>query len=257
VGGVADDLKRARLDTVLVERGLSPSRERARAQILAGLVRVDGEPATKAGMAVAADAEVTLAAPDHPYVSRGGLKLAHALEAFRLDVAGRRALDIGASTGGFTDVLLQRGAAHVVALDVGHGQLDWRIRTDPRVTAIERTNARTLTRDALPPDARTFQIVTVDVSFISLRQILPVLPPLLDRRADVIALVKPQFEAGREDVGKGGIVRDAAVHERVIAEVTAAADGIGLRRMGLVESPITGMEGNREYLLHLQPAPDA
>ena len=244
--------KPVRLDALLVERGLAASRERARALILAGQVRVDGQPATKAGTAIRPAALVTLAEPDHPFVSRGGLKLAHALDAFDIDVRGRLALDIGASTGGFTDVLLQHGAARVVALDVGHGQLDWRLRSDARVIVIERTNARALTPDMLPPDARTFQIVTIDVSFISLRHILPVVPPLLAADGDVVALVKPQFEAGRREVGRGGVVRDAAIHARVVDEITAAADALGLRRAGLTESPISGMEGNKEFLLHLR-----
>jgi 23S rRNA (cytidine1920-2'-O)/16S rRNA (cytidine1409-2'-O)-methyltransferase len=253
VGRQPNPLKNAvRLDTLLVDRGLAASRERARALILAGSVRVNGQPASKAGASVPADAEVTVAAPDHPYVGRGGLKLAHALDTFAIPVAGRRALDIGASTGGFTDVLLQRGACRVVALDVGHGQLDWKIRNDPRVDVIERKNARTLTVSDLPAGRAPFHIVTIDVSFISLRLILPVVPPLLDAGADVVALVKPQFEAGRAEVGKGGIVRDPAVHARVIEEVGAAADALGLRRAGTIESPIAGMEGNREYLLHLQ-----
>jgi 23S rRNA (cytidine1920-2'-O)/16S rRNA (cytidine1409-2'-O)-methyltransferase len=241
-----------RLDTLLVDRGLAASRERARALILAGNVRVNGQAASKAGTPVPADAEVIVATPDHPYVGRGGLKLAHALDTFAIPVIGRTALDIGASTGGFTDVLLQRGAARVVALDVGHGQLDWKIRNDPRVDVIERKNARTLTLADLPPGRAPFQIVTIDVSFISLRLILPVVPALLDAGADVIALVKPQFEAGRAEVGKGGIVRDPAVHARVLEEVAVAADALGLRRAGATESPIAGMEGNREYLLHLQ-----
>jgi 23S rRNA (cytidine1920-2'-O)/16S rRNA (cytidine1409-2'-O)-methyltransferase len=246
--------KGLRLDVALVARGLAASRERAQALILAGQVRVDGQHITKAGAQVGDDADVTLDAPDHPYVGRGGIKLAHALDVFGIDVAGRLALDIGASTGGFTDALLQRGASRVVALDVGHGQLDWKLRADPRVVVVERVNARMLTPDRLPPDARRFDIVTIDVSFISLRQIVPAIPPLLSADADVIALVKPQFEAGREDVGKGGIVQDSAVHARVIEEDTAAADRIGLSRTALAESPITGMEGNREFLLHLRPA---
>jgi 23S rRNA (cytidine1920-2'-O)/16S rRNA (cytidine1409-2'-O)-methyltransferase len=241
-----------RLDTLLVDRGLVATRERARALILAGDVRVNGQVATKAGTPVPDAAEVTLTSPDHPYVGRGGLKLAHALDVFAIDVTGRRGLDIGASTGGFTDVLLQRGAARVVALDVGHGQLDWKIRSDPRVVTLERMNARTLTPADLPEDLRAFGIVTIDVSFISLRHILPGVPPLLEPGADVMALVKPQFEARREEVGKGGIIRDEAVHARVVAEVSAAADTLGLRRAGLADSPITGMEGNREFLLHLK-----
>ena len=241
-----------RLDTLLVERGLVASRERARALILAGDVRVNGMPAVKAGTGVDPDAEITLAVPDHPYVGRGGLKLAHALDAFAIDVTGRLGLDIGASTGGFTDVLLQRGAIRVVALDVGHGQLDWKLRSDPRVMTIERTNARTLAPTDLPEDARTFGIVTVDVSFISLRHILPVVPALLAPAADVVALVKPQFEARREEVGKGGIVRDDAVRARVVDEVAAVADTLGLMRLAVIESPIAGMEGNRELLMHLR-----
>ena len=245
-------MTKTRLDVLLVERGLVASRERARALIIAGDVRVDGRPATKAGMPVAPNAEITLDAPDHPYVGRGGLKLAHALDAFRIAVAERTALDIGASTGGFTDVLLQRGAFRVVALDVGHGQLDWKIRSDPRVTVIERFNARELTPEALPDGLRRFDLVTVDVAFISLRHILPVVPALLHYHADVIALVKPQFEARRDEVGKGGIVRDERVHARVVEEVAAVADTLGLRREGVVPSPVAGMEGNHEFLMHLR-----
>jgi 23S rRNA (cytidine1920-2'-O)/16S rRNA (cytidine1409-2'-O)-methyltransferase len=244
---------RARLDALLIERGLAPSRERARALILAGQVRVNGVPVTKAGAAVDPGAAIELETPDHPYVGRGGLKLAHALDTFGIAVEGRTALDIGASTGGFTDVLLQRGVRLVVALDVGHAQLDWKIRSDPRVVVRERLNARALTAADLPRDALPLQIVTADVSFISLRHILPALPPLLAAGADVIALVKPQFEAGRSEVGKGGIVRDEAVHARVVDEVSAAALALGLSRAGVTESPITGMEGNREFLLHLRP----
>ena len=230
-----------RLDTLLVERGIAASRERARALILAGSVRVNGQPASKAGTSVAIDADVTVATADHPY-----------LDSFGIDVPGRTALDIGASTGGFTDVLLRRGAAHVTALDVGHGQLDWKIRSDPRVDVLERVNARTLTAADLPPGRAPFDIVTIDVSFISLRHILPVVPPLIRDTADVVTLVKPQFEAGRFEVGKGGIVRDAAVQARVVDEVTAAADALGLGRAGMTESPIAGMEGNREFLLHFR-----
>ena len=243
---------RQRLDTIVVSRGLAASRERARALILAGQVRVDGLPVTKAGTAVAESADVSLVTPDHPYVGRGGVKLAHALDVFAIDVAGRQALDVGASTGGFTDVLLRRGASHVVALDVGHGQLDWRLRNDPRVAVLEHVNARTLTADRLPPAAQSFDVVTIDVSFISLRQVLPAIAPLLRPGADVVALVKPQFEAGRREVGKGGLVRDPAVHGRVVEEVAAAADTLGLERAGTAESPIAGAEGNREFLLHLR-----
>ncbi|HSK09279.1 MAG TPA: TlyA family RNA methyltransferase [Vicinamibacterales bacterium] len=242
-------MKRTRLDLLLVDRGLAPSRERARALILAGQVRVDGTVVSKAGTPIAEAAAVDLARPDHPYVGRGGLKLAHALDAFAIAAEGREALDIGASTGGFTDVLLQRGARRVVALDVGHGQLDWRLRTDPRVVVIEGLNARYLEPSHLPGPV---DLAVIDVSFISLSQILPRVPPLLRAGADVVALVKPQFEAGRHEVGRKGIVRDPAVHDRVIEQVTRAAADTGLARAGLTESPITGSEGNREFLLHLR-----
>ena len=240
---------RVRLDQLVVDRGFAPSRERARALILAGQVSVDGQPHTKAGTQVDASADVTLIAPDHPYVGRGGLKLAHALDTFGIGVDGRDALDIGASTGGFTDVLLQRGASRVIALDVGHGQIDWTLRTDPRVVVIEHFNARHLTPGDLPGPV---DIVTIDVSFISLRQILPVVPPLLRPRADVIALVKPQFEAGRGEIRKG-VIRDADVHARVVDEVAAAAREVGLNSVASTPSPITGAKGNVEFLLHLRP----
>jgi 23S rRNA (cytidine1920-2'-O)/16S rRNA (cytidine1409-2'-O)-methyltransferase len=246
---------KSRLDVLLVERGLTATRERARALILAGDVLVDGRPVTKAGTAVSQTAAVVLRQPDHPWVGRGGLKLDHALKAFGIDVTGARALDIGASTGGFIDVLLARGAARVVALDVGEGQLHWRLRTDPRVVAIEGVNARFLTPAMLPDDLRTFDIVTIDVSFISLRHILPVVPPLLAPGGRVIALVKPQFEAGRDEIGAGGIVRDPAVHTRVIDEVADAAHTVGLSRLAVESSPITGTEGNREFLMLLAPEP--
>jgi 23S rRNA (cytidine1920-2'-O)/16S rRNA (cytidine1409-2'-O)-methyltransferase len=240
--------RRARLDVLLVERGVVPSRERARALILAGQVSVDGQVVSKAGAPVASDARIDLAAPDHPYVSRGGVKLAGALDAFSIDPTGRRALDVGASTGGFTDVLLRRGAASVIALDVGHGQLDWGLRNDPRVVVREGVNARALTRDDVPHDV---SLATIDVAFISLRQILPSLPPFLDRPADIVALVKPQFEAGRDDVGKHGLVTDPAIHDAVIARVTEAAQAVGFARVGMTPSAITGATGNQEFFLHL------
>jgi 23S rRNA (cytidine1920-2'-O)/16S rRNA (cytidine1409-2'-O)-methyltransferase len=240
-----------RLDVALVDLGLAPSRERARALILAGQVTIDGQVVSKAGAAVATDSRVELAVPDHPYVGRGGLKLAGALDAFGIDPAGRRALDVGASTGGFTDVLLQRGAASVIALDVGRGQLDWRLRNDPRVIVREGINARMLTPDDVP---HTVSLVTIDVAFISLRHILPALPPFLDAGADIVALVKPQFEAGRGEVGKHGIVSDPAVHEAVIERVTEAARDCGLTRMAMTPSAITGATGNQEFFLHLRGA---
>jgi 23S rRNA (cytidine1920-2'-O)/16S rRNA (cytidine1409-2'-O)-methyltransferase len=238
-----------RLDLLLVQRGLAASRERAGALVLSGVVLVNGRPAQKAGAPVPDDAEITLKAPDHPYVGRGGIKLAHALDTFGIAVEGREALDIGASTGGFTDVLLKRGARRVVALDVGHGQLDWQLRNDPRVVVIERANARSLDPTDLPAPV---DLVTIDVSFISLRHIFPRVPPLLSRGADVVALVKPQFEAGRAEVGRKGVIRDPAVQARVVEEAARAAAEVGLVRAAMTESPITGETGNREFFLHLK-----
>jgi 23S rRNA (cytidine1920-2'-O)/16S rRNA (cytidine1409-2'-O)-methyltransferase len=233
---------KTRLDVLLVARGLCATRERARAQVLAGHVMVNGTKVTKAGTGVAADVAIEIATPDHPWVGRGGLKLDHALTVFQIDVAGLVALDIGASTGGFTHVLLTRGAAHVVALDVGHNQLDWRLRSDARVTCLEGVNARHLTRDDLPPTRRVFDIVTADVSFISLRHILPVIPALLGPAGRAIVLVKPQ------------IVRDDAVHAQVVDTVRATALRVGLTSLGVEPSPVTGAEGNREFLMLLAPA---
>ena len=245
---------KSRLDLLLVARGLVATRERARALILAGDVSVNGATEEKAGTAVDVEADIRLRTADHPWVGRGGLKLDHALTAFGIDVTGAVALDIGSSTGGFTDVLLTRGARRVVALDVGEAQLDWKLRTDDRVVCLERVNARYLTPDMLPADLRRFDLVTVDVSFISLRHILPVLPPLLRPGGRVVALVKPQFEAGRADVGPGGIVRDEAIHARVVEAVANAALQVGLTRLAVEPSPVTGAEGNREFLMLLAPA---
>jgi 23S rRNA (cytidine1920-2'-O)/16S rRNA (cytidine1409-2'-O)-methyltransferase len=241
--------KTTRLDALVLDRGLAASRERARALILAGQVRVDGQVVSKAGAAVAPDAKLDLDVPDHPYVGRGGVKLAHALDIFQVDPTGRRALDVGASTGGFTDVMLQRGAASVIALDVGHNQLDWRLRSDARVIVREGVNARALTAADVP---HAVDLVTIDVAFISLRLILPALPPFLAPGADIVALVKPQFEAGRDEVGRGGLVTDPAVHDAVVARVTEAAEALGLRRVAMTPSPITGATGNQEFFLHLR-----
>ncbi len=244
-------MNKVRLDSLLVDLGLAPSRERARALILAGQVRVNGEPATKAGTPVRGEARVELATPDHPYVGRGGIKLAHALDAFGVAIDGRRALDIGASTGGFTDVLLRRGARDVIALDVGHNQLDWKLRSDARVLVREGVNARALTIADVP---HLVDVITIDVAFISLRHVFPALPPLLSVDADVVALVKPQFEAGRAQVQRGGLVTDPAVHELVVARVTSEAETVGLTRIAMTPSPITGATGNREFFLHLRRA---
>jgi 23S rRNA (cytidine1920-2'-O)/16S rRNA (cytidine1409-2'-O)-methyltransferase len=243
--------RKQRLDTLLVEKGLVETREKARALILAGQVDVDGHGAAKAGTMVPIDADIRVIGPDHPWVGRGGIKLAAALEAFGIDATDRVAFDVGASTGGFTDVWLQRGARHVIALDVGHSQLHWKVRSDPRVTVIENTNARHLKPGDLPDVGAAITRISIDVSFISLKHIFPVLPALAARPTEIVALVKPQFEAGRTDVGKGGLVTDPGVHARVVAEVTGAAAEVGLERLGLIESPITGAHGNTEFLMYL------
>jgi 23S rRNA (cytidine1920-2'-O)/16S rRNA (cytidine1409-2'-O)-methyltransferase len=233
-----------RLDQLLVARGLSPSREQARRAVMAGEVRVGGRVVDKPGAAVAEDAAVELLARP-PFVSRGGGKLAAALDRFGVDVQGRTCLDVGASTGGFTDCLLQRGAARVYALDVGRGQLDWRLRQDPRVVPMEGINARHLAADALPEQV---DLATVDVSFISLVKVVPALLPHLRPGGLLLVLVKPQFEAGRAAVGKGGIVRDEAVRRRVIDGRVEELASLGLTLGGLMDSPVAGAEGNVEAL---------
>jgi 23S rRNA (cytidine1920-2'-O)/16S rRNA (cytidine1409-2'-O)-methyltransferase len=241
--------KRQRADLALVEQGLAPSREKARALILAGEVLAGDRPIVKAGDLVDAGAELRLRSVPMPYVSRGGVKLAHALDTFAIDVSGLVALDVGASTGGFTDCLLQRGAARVYCADVGHGQLAWKVASDPRVRALDGVNMRLAPPDLLPEPA---DIVVIDVSFISLRLVLPALPPLARPGAPVVALVKPQFEVGRADVGKGGIVRDDAARARALAEVRAAAAALGYDVGADTVSPITGGKGNVEFLLSLR-----
>jgi 23S rRNA (cytidine1920-2'-O)/16S rRNA (cytidine1409-2'-O)-methyltransferase len=242
---------KVRLDQLLVRRGLVESRERAQALILAGQVDLDGRAAAKAGTMVSEHAAVRVIGPDHPWASRGGVKLAHALDTFGLDITGREALDIGASTGGFTDVLLARGVRRVLAIDVGRGQLHWRLRTDPRVHLVEGINARHLAAADLGALDGPPGIVTIDVSFISLALILPPLVPLVAAATDVIALVKPQFEAGRRDAPKG-VVRDPDVHARVVADLTMKAAAIGWTRLAVTPSPIVGGKGNREFLVHLR-----
>jgi 23S rRNA (cytidine1920-2'-O)/16S rRNA (cytidine1409-2'-O)-methyltransferase len=236
-----------RLDKLLVARGLAATRSRAQALIMAGEVLVDGQRADKAGMPVSTEAAVEVVAP-LPYVSRGGFKLAGALAEFGVDVTGRVCADVGACTGGFTDVLLQNGAARVYAIDVGYGQLDWRIRQHERVIVLERTNARHL--ESLPEPV---SFVAVDVSFISLRLILPAVQSWLAPESDIIALIKPQFEAGRDQVGKGGIVKDPAVHHQVLEDLISWCTDNGLTPAGLMRSPIEGSEGNVEFLVWLQP----
>ncbi len=243
---------RMRLDVWLVRHGLFPSREQARAAVLAGRVLVEGVPETKAGRMVGEDATVEVRGEGLPYVSRGGLKLERALEAFAVDVAGRVAADIGAATGGFTDCLLQRGARRVYAVDVGYGQLAWKLRQDPRVVVRERVNARYLSRREIPEPV---DVAAIDVSFISLEKILPAIRDLLAPHGVIVALVKPQFEAGPRQVGKRGVVRDPAVHREVLRRVSAAAAALGLAAEGVVPSPIRGDEGNAEFLLLLRPSP--
>ncbi len=233
-----------RLDAAVAERG-GITRSQARSLIMEGRVRVDGVPATKAGQNVRADADIVIARPRR-YVSRGGEKLERALDAFALDVRGRAALDVGASTGGFTDCLLQRGAVSVTAVDVGYGQLDWKLRNDPRVRVLERTNFRLLPDDAFPDG---FDAVAIDASFISLLTILARAKAYLRPGGDVVALVKPQFEAGRERLGSGGVVRDAAVHRAVLRDVRDGVRTLGLVPVALEASPLTGPAGNREFLM--------
>ncbi|MHB8707656.1 MAG: TlyA family RNA methyltransferase [Desulfuromonadales bacterium] len=238
-----------RLDKLLVDRGLTTSRERARALILAGQVVVNNHAVDKAGTRVEADAAIRIKGDDIPYVSRGGVKLAHALDQFVVAVTGRTAIDVGASTGGFTDCLLQRGAVKVYAVDVGYGQLAWKLREDPRVVCLERTNIRQLSPETLGerPD-----LAVIDASFISLDKVLPPTLALLAPNAEVVALIKPQFEVGRGQVGKGGVVRDPDQHAAVIARVREEAELLGCTVLGVTDSPLLGQKGNREFLIHLR-----
>jgi 23S rRNA (cytidine1920-2'-O)/16S rRNA (cytidine1409-2'-O)-methyltransferase len=240
---------KVRADVAVFEQGLAPSRERARALILAGQVLCGDRPVAKAGDLLPAGAVLRVRGEPMPFVSRGGLKLAHALDAFAVDPAGVVAIDIGASTGGFSDCLLQRGAARVYCVDVGHGQLDWKIASDARVVVIDRTNIRHLPPDRIPERCG---LAVIDVSFISLGLVLPAVPPLLVPGAPVVALVKPQFEVGKGKVGKGGIVRDEDDRRQALADVTAAARTLGFAVLGDTTSPITGGKGNVEFLLHLR-----
>ena len=236
---------KTRLDQLLFERGLAPSREKAKALILAGQVKVNGQRSDKAGKEIEADAQIEVAAPP-PYVGRGGFKMAKALDHWAIDPTGWVCLDIGSSTGGFTDCLLQRGAARVYAFDVGTNQMDWKLRTDPRVILREGVNARNLQPDDVAERSR---LAVCDVSFISVTIILPVLPPLLCEDGGLVILVKPQFEVGREQVGKGGIVRDGVLHQQAIDRVADAAIALGYK-IDVIDSPILGAEGNKEFLLY-------
>jgi 23S rRNA (cytidine1920-2'-O)/16S rRNA (cytidine1409-2'-O)-methyltransferase len=243
-----------RIDRILVERGLVESRTRAQALILAGQVLVREQRVDKPGQLIDTAAEIRLKGEEQRYASRGGLKLEAALREFNIDPTGKNVIDIGASTGGFTDCLLQQGASQVWAVDVGHNQLAWRLRQDPRVVILERVNARKLDPGSFPV---LFELATIDVSFISLSKIFPALRPCLTDSADCIALVKPQFEVGKGEVGRGGIVTDAAKHRRVLREVNGSALSAGFHPVALIESPILGAEGNREFLMHTKTAPTA
>lgn len=242
-------MKKVRLDQLVFDQGLTESRERAKTTIMSGLVYVNGQKADKPGMQVSPDVKVEVRGNALPYVSRGGFKLEKALQVFPIDVKDKVCIDCGASTGGFTDVLLQNGAAKVYAVDVGYGQLAWSLRNDPRVISMERTNVRYITTETIP---EPLDLAVMDLSFISIELILPAVFPLLKDDADVVCLIKPQFEAGREEVGKKGVVRDSAVHQRVIRRILDFVPQIGYSAVGLDFSPIRGPEGNLEYLCHLR-----
>jgi len=242
---------KSRLDLLLVARGLAPTREKAQAMILSARVEVEGRRVEKAGAPVDAGASVQVLGPPHPYVSRGGVKLAAALDAFGIRPEAAICLDVGASTGGFTDCLLQRGARRVYAIDVGYGQLDAKLRGDPRVVLRERVNARRLSREEVPEPV---EIAAMDLSFISVRLVLPSVAPLLAPGAAIVILVKPQFEAGRREVPRGGVVRSSAVQRRVVEEIERFGAGSGFKPLGAIPSPIRGARGNQEFLLAFRKA---
>lgn len=239
--------QKLRLDRFLVERGLVESRERGQAIILAGNVLVNGQKVEKAGALVPEDADIRILGQPMPYVSRGGLKLEAALQGFKVDVSGKAAMDVGASTGGFTDCLLQHECRKVYAVDVGYGQLAWKLRQDPRVISIERTNIREINPELVP---EPIDIAVIDASFISLEKVIPSVLKFLARSAEIIALIKPQFEVGRGQVGKGGIVRDEAARTAVVEKIVGSFRELGLNVKGVMPSPITGQDGNIEYLIY-------
>jgi 23S rRNA (cytidine1920-2'-O)/16S rRNA (cytidine1409-2'-O)-methyltransferase len=237
-----------RIDLALLDKKLAPTRQRAQALILAGRVLVNQEPITKPGTRISESDIIIVKGTDMPYVSRGGIKLAEALTKFQIDAAGRHCMDVGASTGGFTDCLLQNGAAHVVAVDVGYGQIAWKLRQDPRVTVLERTNIRYLTVEKVPFPV---DLAVIDVSFISLKIVVPAIRNFLKADATVVTLIKPQFEVGRDRVGKGGVVKNPTLHEEVIQTLSQFFETSGFRVHGVVPSPITGPKGNKEFLCHM------
>lgn len=240
--------RKKRLDLALVDNKLAPTRQRAQALILAGRVHVNQEPVSKPGTLISQGDIIVVKGSDMPYVSRGGIKLAEALTQFRIDVAGKNCMDIGASTGGFTDCLLQKGASHVVAVDVGYGQLAWKLRQDPRVRLLERTNIRYLTVEKVPFPV---DLAVVDVSFISLKIVIPVIRKFLQPDATVVALIKPQFEVGRDRVGKRGVVKNPVLHEEITQTLSQFFETAGFRVHGVIPSPITGPKGNKEFLCHM------
>ena len=249
--------EKKRLDVLLVEGGFAPSREKAKAMIMAGIVYVNQNKEDKAGAAFdPEEAQIEVRGSALRYVSRGGLKLEKALQVFPIDLSGRICMDIGASTGGFTDCMLQNGASKVYSIDVGYGQLDWKLRSDPRVVCMEKTNFRYCKPEDLG-DGPAPSFASVDVSFIGLDKILPAAMQILEPEGEMVCLIKPQFEAGREKVGKKGVVRDRKVHEEVVKDVTAMASGLGFAVLGLDYSPIRGPEGNIEYLMHLKKTSEA
>jgi len=242
-------LRKDRVDIVLVERGMVPSRERARALIMAGKVIVEGKKMTKPGVQINVDAQVLLQERDSPYVSRGGEKIEGALKAFGIDPKGMIVLDVGASTGGFTDCLLQKGAKKVYAVDVGYGQLAWRLQKDPRVVNLERRNIRYLPREEVKEET---DLIVIDTSFISVEKFLPRLLGFLKKGGAILSLIKPQFEVGKGEVGKGGVVRDKALHEKVIDRISNVSRGLGLTVLGVTESPLLGPKGNKEFFIYLK-----
>jgi 23S rRNA (cytidine1920-2'-O)/16S rRNA (cytidine1409-2'-O)-methyltransferase len=239
--------KKERLDKIIFDRGLTSSRERARALIMEGKVAVNGVPASKAGDMIAADAQIEIKGEDLKYVSRGGLKLEAAIKSFDIDLKGKIAMDVGSSTGGFTDVMLQEGAARVYCVDVGYGQLAWKLRQDQRVVLIERTNIRYLEREKIPD---VIDIATIDVSFISLDKVVPKVIEFLSEKGEIVALIKPQFEVGKGQVGRGGIVKDEEKRLAVIERIRTRFKALGLNVIGVISSPITGQKGNVEYLIY-------
>jgi len=241
-------VRKERLDKLMVEKGLVPSREKAQALIIIGGVKVNGQIMRKPGQKIREDALIEIITPSCPYVSRGGIKLEGAIKRFGINVEAKVCLDVGASTGGFTDCLLQHGAKKVYAVDVGWGQLHWKLRNDPRVICLERRNIRYLPKEEVPEEV---DLVTIDTAFISLKLVIPAVLKFLKEKSEILALIKPQFEVGRGEVGKGGVVRDPEKHKRVIEEIWTFSQNLGLHPVGVMESPILGPKGNKEFFIYI------